>query len=249
MGIKKSPKVDLEKGKGFILFMGVIAGLVILFVGFELGMSDFVVAADQGVIDFTMEEEIEIAKEEDTPLPSPRPLPPPARADTDVPDIVEDDIIIAAADLLSTEDSANQSQAQTQAQAQIQVQTYAPPAVADNTEDKVAADNEIFVIVEEMPEFPGGMGELLSFIYKSIRYPVVAQENGIQGRVTCAFVINKDGSIVDAEVIRGVNASLDKEALRVINSMPKWKPGRQRGKEVRIKYHVPINFRLQNYSK
>ena len=100
------------------------------------------------------------------------------------------------------------------------------------------------MVVEEMPEFPGGQAALMSFIAKSIKYPVVAQENGIQGRVTCSFVVNKDGSIVDAEVIRGIDPSLDKEALRVINTMPKWKPGKQRGKPVRVKFTVPINFRL-----
>ena len=87
-----------------------------------------------------------------------------------------------------------------------------------------------------MPKFPGGDAELLKFIAKSIKYPVIAQENGIQGRVICAFVVNRDGSVVDAEVLRGVDPSLDKEALRVIGTMPKWTPGKQRGKPVRVKY-------------
>ena len=86
---------------------------------------------------------------------------------------------------------------------------------------------------------------MLQYLAKSIKYPIIAQENGIQGRVSCAFVVNKDGSIVDAEVVRGVDPSLDKEALRVINSMPKWSPGKQRGKPVRVKYTVPVTFRLQ----
>lgn len=94
-------------------------------------------------------------------------------------------------------------------------------------------------------EVPGGDAELLKFIAKSIKYPVIAQENGIQGRVICAFVVNRDGSVVDAEVLRGVDPSLDKEALRVIGTMPKWTPGKQRGKPVRVKYTVPITFRLQ----
>lgn len=85
----------------------------------------------------------------------------------------------------------------------------------------------------------------MSFIAKSIKYPVVAQENGIQGRVTCTFVVNRDGTIVDAQVVRGIDPALDKEALRVINSMPKWKPGKQRGKPVRVKFTLPVTFRLQ----
>ena len=85
----------------------------------------------------------------------------------------------------------------------------------------------------------------MSYIAKSIKYPVVAQDIGIQGRVTCTFVVNKDGTIVDAQVVRGIDPALDKEALRVINSMPKWKPGKQRGKPVRVKFTLPVTFRLQ----
>ena len=119
---------------------------------------------------------------------------------------------------------------------------YTPPAVVEEEEESA---QQIFTVVEEMPKFPGGDAELLKFIAKSIKYPVIAQENGIQGRVICAFVVNRDGSVVDAEVLRGVDPSLDKEALRVIGTMPKWTPGKQRGKPVRVKYTVPITFRLQ----
>ena len=106
-------------------------------------------------------------------------------------------------------------------------------------------ENKVFDIVEEMPSFPGGMGALNKYLHDNVHYPVVAQENGVQGRVTVQFVVNRDGSIVDAQVVRGVDPYLDKEALRVINSMPKWKPGMQRGKPVRVRYTVPVNFRLQ----
>ena len=95
------------------------------------------------------------------------------------------------------------------------------------------------------PPFPGGMAELMKFLSKNIKYPTIAQENGIQGRVIVQFVVNQDGSIVDPVVMRSVDPYLDKEALRVISSMPKWKPGMQRGKAVRVKYTVPVTFRLQ----
>ena len=101
------------------------------------------------------------------------------------------------------------------------------------------------MVVEQMPEFPGGMAELMKFLSKNIKYPTIAQENGIQGRVIVQFVVNQDGSIVDPVVMRSVDPYLDKEALRVISSMPKWKPGMQRGKAVRVKYTVPVTFRLQ----
>ena len=104
----------------------------------------------------------------------------------------------------------------------------------------------VFVVVETMPEFPGGTQALFKYLSENVKYPVIAQENGIQGRVICQFTVNKDGSIVDVEVVRsGGDASLDKEAVRVIKSMPKWSPGKQRGKAVRVKYTVPVNFKLQ----
>ena len=107
-------------------------------------------------------------------------------------------------------------------------------------------EQTIFEVVEQMPEFPnGGMAGLMQYLSKNIKYPTIAQENGTQGRVTVQFVVNKDGSIVDAKVLRGVDPYLDKEAVRVIMGMPKWKPGMQRGKPVRVKYTVPVMFRLQ----
>ena len=104
---------------------------------------------------------------------------------------------------------------------------------------------ELFQVVEEMPEFPGGMLECMKFLGKNIKYPPQAKENGIQGRVIVTFVIMKDGSITNANVVRGVDPLLDKEALRVVNLMPKWKPGKQRGKAVNVKYTIPVMFRLQ----
>ena len=96
-----------------------------------------------------------------------------------------------------------------------------------------------------MPEFPGGMAACLKFLANNIKYPAIAQESNIQGKVIIQFVVNKDGSIVDPVVVRSVDPHLDKEALRVISMMPKWTPGMQRGKPVRVKYTVPVTFRLQ----
>ena len=96
-----------------------------------------------------------------------------------------------------------------------------------------------------MPEFPGGNGAVAEYVRENMKYPAIAKEKGTQGRVIVQFVVNRDGSIVDAKVLRGVDPYLDKEAIRVISSMPKWKPGMQRGKAVRVKYTVPVMFRLQ----
>ena len=104
----------------------------------------------------------------------------------------------------------------------------------------------IFQVVEEMPEFPGGMSEAMKFLAKNIKYPVAAQQAKIEGRVIVQFVVERDGSISDIHAMRGVNPDLDAEAIRVVSLMPKWKPGKQRGKAVAVKYTMPIMFRLQS---
>ena len=116
----------------------------------------------------------------------------------------------------------------------------------DSTEatESRAVEGEVFQVVEEMPEFPGGMGECMKFLSKNIKFPAQAAENGIQGRVIIQMVVTKEGDIAEAKVVRGVDPLLDAEALRVINSMPKWKPGRQEGKAVNVKYTIPVMFKL-----
>jgi len=104
---------------------------------------------------------------------------------------------------------------------------------------------KVFDMVEQMPQFPGGQAEMMQFISKNMKYPTIAQENGTQGRVTCQFVVGADGRVRDVNVLRGVDPYLDKEAVRVIMSMPKWIPGKQNGKAVSVKYTIPVVFRLQ----
>ena len=106
-------------------------------------------------------------------------------------------------------------------------------------------ETKVFDVVEEMPQFPGGQAALMEYLSKNIKYPVVAEENGVQGRVIVQFVVERDGSITDVKVVKSVDPSLDKEATRVVKSMPKWQPGKQNGSAVRVKYTVPVTFRLQ----
>ena len=113
--------------------------------------------------------------------------------------------------------------------------------VRKNAEEE---DDKIYLRVEKMPEFPGGNEELSKFLVRNIKYPLLAQENGIQGRVICQFIVNADGSIENIEVVRGVEESLDQEAIRVLKLMPNWKPGRQAGKNVSVKCTQVIRFRL-----
>ena len=106
-------------------------------------------------------------------------------------------------------------------------------------------ENKVFDVVEQMPSYPGGMGALMQYLSSHIKYPAIAEENGIQGRVICTFVVERDGSITDVRIAKSVDPSLDKEAMRVVSKMPKWIPGKQNGSAVRVKYTLPVTFRLQ----
>ena len=121
----------------------------------------------------------------------------------------------------------------------VKTDTVEAPAEKADTKD------EVFMVVEQMPEFPGGVQELMSFLSKNIKYPASAMESNIQGRVIVQFVVEKDGTPTEFKVMRSVDPALDAEALRVMKEMPKWKPGIQRGQAVRVKYTVPVTFRLQ----
>lgn len=109
----------------------------------------------------------------------------------------------------------------------------------------VVEETKIFTVVEQMPMYPGGDAALMGYLRDNIHYPTVAAENGVQGRVVVGFVVERDGSITDVKILRGVDPSLDREAMRVVKSMPKWTPGKQNGSAVRVKYQVPVSFRLQ----
>jgi len=121
----------------------------------------------------------------------------------------------------------------------------AKEVIAQPEPPKHEEENKVFDVVEQMPSFPGGDAALMEYLSKNVKYPVVAQENGVQGRVIVTFVVERDGSVTDVKVIRSVDPSLDREASRVISSMPRWIPGKQNGSAVRVKYTVPVTFRLQ----
>lgn len=228
MEIKKSPKADLEGRKSTWLLVGYVIVLSFMFVAFEWTERDIKIDTSQAVVDLVFEEEIVPITEQPEQVAPP---PPEAPAIAETLTIVEDDADVQETAIASTEE-LNQA---------VEIK-YVPVAVEEEEPD----EQTIFEVVENMPEFPnGGMAGLMQYLSKNIKYPTIAQENGTQGRVTVQFVVNKDGGIVDAKVLRGVDPYLDKEAVRVIMGMPKWKPGMQRGKPVRVKYTVPVMFRLQ----
>ena len=228
MEIKKSPKADLENKKTTNLLIGAILTLSVLFIGFEWSERDKQVATDTGLTEIVFEEEIIPITEQEQPKQAPPP--PEAPKVEEVLEIMDNDSDVEESTIQASDDT----------QAAVEVK-YTPVEV----EEEEVEEQQIFQVVEEMPEFPGGMAECMKWLSKNIKYPTISQENGVQGRVIVQFVINRDGSIVDAKVVRGVDPYLDKEALRVVNQMPKWSPGKQRGKAVRCQFTLPVQFRLQ----
>jgi len=229
MEIKKSPKADLEGKKGLFFEVGLALALALLLFAFEWKSSSEEVSQFQTVAEEQIEDEIIPITQQ---MLKPPPPPPAAPKLSDLLNIVEDESSID--EELEIEDADDESE------------NRDIPDVDDFGEygDEDTGEENIFQVVENMPSFP--YGSVTKWISKNVNYPVLAQENGVQGKVYVKFVIEKDGSITDVQISRGVDASLDKEAVRVIKAMPKWTPGKQRGKAVRVSYTLPINFKLSN---
>ena len=226
MELKKSEKANLEKNKGIFRQMGLIMSLSLMFIAFEYTQTE-IKASEMAVIeDLVMEEEVmEITRQEAPPPPPP----PPPPAFTEVLNIVDDDVELD--EELELDD--------------LEMDEEAEVDIMEFEEEEEEDDNKVFMVVEKMPEFPGGTAALMKYLRKNVKFPPIAQENGIQGRVYVEFVVNKDGKIVDVKILKGVDRSLDEEALRVVRNMPAWNPGQQRGKPVRVSYRLPINFTLR----
>jgi protein TonB len=230
MEIKKDPKVDLETRKSIYALTGLVSILAILFIAFEwtsISTRRTSVVQREAIEE---EEEIVMTVQNNTPPPPP---PPPMPDVIEQLTVVEDDVEIEEVEVQSMEDDNNTT-----------VEVMNLEAETGPSEEEEAEGNQIFTIVEQQPEFPGGETALLKYLSEHIKYPAFAQENGIQGRVTLSFTVEKDGSIANIEVMRSPADELSKEAVRVVSSMPKWKPGKQRGKPVRVKYVLPVVFRL-----
>jgi len=223
---KKSPKANLENKKLMFMQIGMIISLLIAWLAFEHK------SYDKREIDPSLlrqtevveEEMVEITKQEE---PKPQPVEMPKQ--TTQLEIVEDDVEVEDIEINAEVD-----------QTEV-IEEYVPVEVVE--ED--VQEQEIFQIVEEMPSYPGGDQKLMEFVAKNIKYPQIARETGIQGRVFVGFVVEPDGSVSNVKVLRGIGGGCDEEAMRVVKSMPKWKPGKQRGKAVRVSYMLPVNFKLQ----
>ena len=235
---KKNPGADLEKRKPLFFEIGMLVALAITFISFEwrsnIGETIEIVDASEIVFE---EEMIPITRQDE--IKAPPKLPPKLRA-IDVITIVEDDVELDE-ELEIVEENIDQ---------ETEIEILPKEVYAEEEEEDEA---QIFVIVEEMPIFrpdicktkEEGDVELYKYIHKSIKYPVIATENGITGRVFVKFVVGERGYVSNVEVLRGVDASLDKEAVRVIKNLPRFEPGKQRGKPVKVSYTAVINFVLQ----
>ena len=232
MEIKKDPKVNLETRKVTYGLTGLVGIMAILFIAFEwTNTTRRQGNTFQRTEMIEEEEEIVMTVQNNTPPPPP---PPPMPDVIEQLTVVEDDVEIEEVEMQSSEDDDN-----------VTVEVFDITNTDAPSEEEEADANQIFTVVEQQPQFPGGEAALNAFIKKNLKYPAFAAENGIQGRVTLSFTVEKDGSIANIEVMRSPADELSKEAIRVVSSMPKWTPGKQRGKPVRVKFVLPVTFRLQ----
>ncbi|MAM05706.1 MAG: energy transducer TonB [Flavobacteriales bacterium] len=216
MQLKKNPESDLERKRGLFLQLGLVISLLIVLIAFEYKSYE---KSDFNLgtlnLDDLEEEIIPITKQEVKPPPPPPPPP-------EIIEIVEDDVEIE--EEIEIEDTESDEE--------------------EMIEIEEEDDDEYFMVVENMPEFPGGDLGLMKYIQKNVRYPAIAKEYNITGKVYVSFIVDKQGTVTNVKIVRGVDKNLDAEAVRVVKSLPKYKPGKQRGKPVRVMFTIPINFTL-----
>ncbi|MBQ6573878.1 MAG: energy transducer TonB [Bacteroidales bacterium] len=230
MEIKKSPKANLENKKFLFTEIGLIVALLAVLGAFEWSTTEAtsLEALGDDVAVVVEEEQVPITQEEQLPPPEV----PKEPVMSDIIDIVDDDIKVDDV-VISTEDDKSLG---------VEIKEY----VVEQEEEEVEEEEVPFAIVEQKPTFQGGDANTFTkWVFSKIVYPEIAKENGVQGRVTLQFTIETDGSVKNVKVLRGVDSSLDKEAVRVVSSSPKWKPGMQRNKPVRVKYTFPVVFQLR----
>ncbi len=225
MELKKNPKADLRRYSGLFLEVGFIVALGVVLGAFSYTVHEKNTAGFGELEEIAPEEEIiPITRQQEITPPPPPEVPKVAEVINIVEDDVEIDDELDIADVEADQDTEVEI---------VQMQ-----------EEEEVEEEEVFYIVENMPEFPGGDVALRTYIAQNVKYPEIAKENGLSGKVFVQFVINQKGEVQDVKIARGVDPALDKEAIRVVQNLPKWKPGSQRGKPVKVSYTVPINFQL-----
>lgn len=229
MEVKKSPKASLENKKLLFVEIGLVIALTAVYIAFNWTSRDAQVSTLEADNQVVQEEEI-IPITQETPPPPPEAPKIPVLSDQI--DIVDDEIKIDN-DFLSLEDNSDMG---------VEIMDY-----VENVQEEVVEEEAIpFQLVEEKPSFKGGdANEFSKWVNSKLVYPEIAKENGVQGRVTLQFTVNPDGTVSNVKVLRGVDPSLDKEAVRVVSSSPKWKPGKQRDRAVKVTYTFPVIFQLR----
>jgi protein TonB len=228
MELKKSDKADLESKKGIFFQLGLILAMAVMLVAFEHKsynkLDENIYSGPRATNEV---EELATITQQLTPPP-----PPPPPAPSIVLNIVE-----------NTAQITNDISIDAESDEQTQVNEYKAPAIKQEEEAEVE-EQQIFMVVETAPSFPGGDVARMKFLQDNIRYPQMARESGIQGTVYVTFVVERDGSVTDVKILRGIGGGCDEEALRVVSNMPRWEPGKQRGKPVRVQFNMPIKFTL-----
>ena len=231
MEVKKSPKASLENKRFLFTEIGFVIALLAVLFAFDYSSKEKKVA--------TLETETAAVEVEDM-IPITQETPPPPEAAPKIPilsdqiDVVDDNIKIDDNMFQNLEDDANSG---------VEIMDYIESAPEEETIEEEAIP---FQLVEEKPSFIGGdANEFSKWVNSRLVYPEIAKENGVQGRVTLQFTVNADGSVSNVKVLRGVDSSLDKEAVRVVSSSPKWKPGKQRDRAVKVTYTFPVIFQLR----
>ena len=229
MEVKKTPKANLENRRTLYGEIGLVVALLIVWGAFSMGSSEkktSILQDDTQMVE--VEDMVPITQE----TPPPPPEAPKIPVLSDQIDIVTDDIKVED-NFASLEDNANLG---------VEIMDY----VEEVKEETVEEEAIPFQLVEEKPSFQGGDANTFSkWVQSKLVYPEIAKENGVQGRVTLQFTVEKDGSVTNVKVLRGVDSSLDKEAVRVVQSSPKWKPGKQRDRTVKVTYTFPVMFQLR----
>ena len=228
MELKKNPKADLEKRRGLYLEIGLVVILAAVLVAFEVKSydSDEEEAFQREVIEEVEEQILQ------TDIQEPPPPPPPETPEvTTLLEVVSDDQEIKNELVVNAEVNEDTKN--------IEI----APVQIEEEEDET--ETQIFTVVENEPEFPGGMEALYKYLAQNIKYPQLARDNGITGKVYVTFVVERDGSIANPKVLRDIGGGCGAEAIRVVKSMPKWTPGKQRGKAVRVQFNLPVNFNLK----
>ncbi len=222
MELKKNPKADLGRKRWMFFFIGTTLTLSLVLSAFEWKSYDDIMVMDLGELDDNFEDILDIPLTEQPP-------PPPPVIEQPVIKVVEDEVEVEDIDIEIDVD--------------IDEETVITDIVFEEEPEEEKVD-EIFTIVEDKPSFPGGDKEMFKFLNKNVDYPSKARRMGITGRVFVQFVVDRDGSVTDVKAIKGIGAGCDEEAVRAIKSMPKWKPGRQRGVPVKVKMTWPVYFKL-----